>query len=46
MSTDDLDVAAKQIPPEWYGFDMDALYDFLERLARFLRQPIDVCRLS
>jgi hypothetical protein len=34
ISTDDLDAAAKQIPPEWYGFDMDALYALLERLNR------------
>jgi HipA-like protein len=37
ISTDDLDVAGKQIPPEWYGFDMDALYALLERLER--RRP-------
>jgi hypothetical protein len=37
ISTDDLDVAAKQIPPEWYAFDMDALYALLERLER--RRP-------
>ncbi len=37
ISTDDLDAAAKQIPPEWYGFDMDALYALLERLER--RRP-------
>jgi hypothetical protein len=31
---DALDAAGKQIPPEWYDFDMDALYALLERLDR------------
>ncbi len=34
ITPDALDSAAKQIPPEWYGFDMDALYALLERLDR------------
>ncbi|MGH9594456.1 MAG: HipA family kinase [Bryobacteraceae bacterium] len=34
ISTSDLDDAAKQIPPEWYGCDVDALYELLGRLDR------------
>jgi hypothetical protein len=38
ISTDELDKAAKQIPPEWYGRDIDALYALLVRLdARRVR---------
>jgi hypothetical protein len=38
ITTDELDRAAKQIPPEWYGFDMGALYALLTRLdARRVR---------
>ncbi len=34
ITPDVLDQAAKQIPPQWYGFEMDALYALLERLDR------------
>lgn len=29
-----LDEVAREIPPEWYNFDQDALYRLLERLLR------------
>src|SRR5580658_9552683 len=38
ITPDELDAAGKQIPPEWYGFDLDALYALLERLDRRRRQ--------
>ena len=47
--TDELDEAAKQIPPEWYGFDMDALYALLDRLDRRrarVREQIEEARKS
>jgi hypothetical protein len=34
ITPNELDTAAKQVPPEWYSFDIDALYGLLERLDR------------
>ena len=34
VSEETLDEAASEIPPEWYGFDQDALYRLLEQLYR------------
>jgi hypothetical protein len=49
ITGNDLDTAAKQIPPEWYGFDLDALYALLERLDRRraqVREQIEQARRS
>jgi HipA-like protein len=49
ITTDDLDKASKQIPPEWYGRDIDALYTLLLRLdARRVRvrEQIEQARKS
>ena len=49
ITPDVLDDAAKQIPPAWYNFDMDALYALLERLDRRrsrVREQIELARDS
>jgi len=46
---DDLDEAAKQVPPPWYGYDLDALYALLDRLDRRrarVREQIELSRDS
>ena len=45
----DLDAAAKQIPPEWYDYEIDALYGMLDRLERrrtHVREQIEQARKS
>jgi hypothetical protein len=49
FSSDQLDQAAKQVPPEWYEGDMDAPYALLDRLDRRrprVRQQIEEARKS
>ncbi|HLW99721.1 MAG TPA: HipA family kinase [Candidatus Acidoferrales bacterium] len=49
ITLDELDQAAKQVPPEWYDGDLDALYALLERLDRRrvrVREQIEEARKS
>jgi hypothetical protein len=49
ITPDVLDEAAKQIPPAWYDFDVDALYALLERLDRRrsrVREQLELARDS
>jgi hypothetical protein len=34
LAEEDLDQAAKEVPPEWYGYDVDTLFRLLEQLYR------------
>lgn len=49
ISLNELDTAGKQIPPEWYNFEIDALYGVLERLDRRrvqVREQLEQARKS